>query len=88
MKSMFFFVKILIQRYVLFSLTCCYSDGVGLFILCFEMGLVVDFKSCITEEICRKKKNLRQNGPTSDSVSLVLIFAPEQDNIFRLDGIT
>lgn len=52
MKSMFFFVKILIQRYVLFSLTCCYSDGVGLFILCFEMGLVVDFKSCILEEIC------------------------------------
>lgn len=52
MKSMFVFVKILIQRYVLFSLTCSYSDGVGLFILCFEMGLVVDFKSCITEEIC------------------------------------
>lgn len=56
MKSMFFFVKILIQRYVLSSLTCSYSDGVGLFILCFEMGLVVDFKSCITEEICRKKE--------------------------------
>lgn len=56
MKSMFFFVKILIQRYVLFSLTCSYSDGVGLFILCFEMGLVVDFKSCITEEICREKE--------------------------------
>lgn len=35
-----------------------------------------------------KKKNLRHKGPTLDSVSLVLIFAPEQDNIFRLDGIT
>ena len=49
-------MKILIQRYVLFSLTCSYSDGIGLFILSFEMGLVVDFKSCITEEICREKE--------------------------------
>lgn len=55
-EHVLFFVKILIQRYVLFSLTCSYSDGVGLFILCFEMGLVVDFKSCITKEICRKKE--------------------------------
>ena len=55
-EHVFFFVKILIQRYVLFSLTCSYSDGIGLFILSFEMGLVVDFKSCITEEICREKE--------------------------------